>query len=395
MGRWRPEDDSLEVIAAEPDPGGARQRGSVGVPMWSPPAPRGRAVVGVVVLGLALLGFATIGSQVGRSSGDPVSVAESVSPDVERAPMNRFTALEAVAERATAEGLVVRTSRPLGLPDPCDAATWCPPPECRRALALVLQVASATGADVTQGEVIAGPAAVAPAMYVAGAGTGSSEGGGLLEWAAIRVPPAAMAVDLLIGGERRDTAPVVDGWAAVAAVLTGPGHLEAVAYDAAGLELGRVRVDDAEPVVSRTPPAACDPPAPPLPPPGASQPLDRVRAEEGVRAAYVRVFDRGSAKETRLRSLDDVRGLDEPMAYVAERFPRAVATTTVTVTDVVFTSATEAAVHFRLDYEGGSSLGNRLGEAVSVEGIWKVRRDTYCEVLAGAGTRCPAADRRR
>jgi hypothetical protein len=354
------------------------------------------------------VGLGAAGMAAGRSRAGDVdagapgirpgpTTTTSLRPSVLAAPTvgldhaGSYERLEPVSERTSPQGVVVRTERPVGVLQPCGGLLWCPPPECRSRLALVVHVGS--GSALVVGEAVEPAPITAPPMAIGGTGTwpvGDAEG----LWTAIRVPEAVTQVELVVQGRVRDAAPVIDRWAVVAATLPprtaiGAGELLGVARDDAGREVGRVVLGFAMPAATRTPPATCEAPAPPLPRPGDEQPADAEAAAIAVRAAFVQLFGHGSTREARLAVVDDTSGLGAPMDRVARDFPRAVETTTVTVGDLVFTSATEARVHYRLDYEGGASLGNRVGDAVFVDGAWKIRRETYCGVLAGAGAPCP------
>ena len=57
--------------------------------------------------------------------------------------------------------------------------------------------------------------------------------------------------------------------------------------------------------------------------------------------------------------------------------------------DVVFETATRAAVKYHWDVPGyGMSFYNRFGEVVLVDGTWKVTRESMCQDFALASVQC-------
>jgi len=59
------------------------------------------------------------------------------------------------------------------------------------------------------------------------------------------------------------------------------------------------------------------------------------------------------------------------------------------VTDIAFVDHEHAAVWFRVTVEGRPALLNRRGEAVVVDGDWKMARATFCDLMRLAGVDCP------
>jgi hypothetical protein len=53
---------------------------------------------------------------------------------------------------------------------------------------------------------------------------------------------------------------------------------------------------------------------------------------------------------------------------------------------VVFTSKSQAAVLYQIDYDGNPVVGPKIGYAVLVGKTWKVTRATYCGDIDAAGT---------
>ena len=59
------------------------------------------------------------------------------------------------------------------------------------------------------------------------------------------------------------------------------------------------------------------------------------------------------------------------------------------VVHVAFVDHEHAAVWFTVTIDGNPALSNRRGEAVVVDGAWKVARATFCDLMKLAGVDCP------
>ena len=125
----------------------------------------------------------------------------------------------------------------------------------------------------------------------------------------------------------------------------------------------------------------------PLPLPGFQQPVDRLGARAEVAQAYVEAFSPNQDPVAKESAVVRTAEMAAAGRTVVENFPEAVATTTVHVGDIVFTSPTTASLHFELRYTGGALFGVRTGTAVW-DGRWKVTSATFCEVLSWGGGRC-------
>ena len=146
------------------------------------------------------------------------------------------------------------------------------------------------------------------------------------------------------------------------------------------------------------------PPAPPaLPPAGAEQPDDPAAAKQAITDTYQTVFTHGSDPTTNAQLIEDPDSSSRRQETVKSNFPEAVDTVTVTVGDIVFTSKTEAALYFELNYTGGALFGKQIGYAKLIDGTWKISHDTMCMVLGWGGghvrqrrrrfvARCTASD---
>jgi hypothetical protein len=61
----------------------------------------------------------------------------------------------------------------------------------------------------------------------------------------------------------------------------------------------------------------------------------------------------------------------------------------VSVDEIEFIDPSHAAVWFTISVDGRALLGSDLGDAVLVDGEWKMARSTFCGLMARAGVACP------
>jgi hypothetical protein len=134
----------------------------------------------------------------------------------------------------------------------------------------------------------------------------------------------------------------------------------------------------------------CVPPPEPLPPPGEEQPADPEAARAAVSAAFATAYNGQLTPEERQAAMEDATGFDEIMRQLREGpFAEQVGDATVQTTDVVFLSASRAAVRYDILIANYTNFTGRLGEAVLVDGQWKVTRETMCRDISMAGVTCP------
>lgn len=413
MARHRDSDggDELEVILDERGPETAPPSAS----RRRPTSPRRPVVLALTVVlaaaGLGVAGGWRFGAGISDRDGsglaagaaaeaDPPSTSSTTTSTM-RAPMpptgvaddgdGQDAPLELLDRRTTRDGITVRSLRSLER-IACPPNTWCPPPECLSGAGLTVQLS--TDRMVGRGGSGRRAAVVAPPMYIGSWSVVGTEVDDPVLFVIARVPDGTARVELAAETGRKDVAPPVDGWAAlvmrVAADPPDVSDLQVVARDGAGREVGRVGIASMGEEDEGTPfPAQCQPPAPPLPPPG-EQPPDPERARAEVRAIYEQAWNQTSTRQEKLAALSDPSGVEGAMARTAATYPRATATTVVELGDIVFTSPVQAQLHFRLVYEGAPGLGNLVGGAAFLDGRWTVLRSTYCDVLARAGATCGA-----
>jgi hypothetical protein len=128
-----------------------------------------------------------------------------------------------------------------------------------------------------------------------------------------------------------------------------------------------------------------------LPPPGEEQPADVAAARQAVEAAFLLAHGaHDESQEQMMSAIDDPTNFPEYWNELTNgTFKEQVAAAVIGIDEVVFMSATRAAVRYHWDVPGyGTSFHNRFGEMVFVDGAWKVTRASMCQDFALAGTIC-------
>ncbi|HEY5154031.1 MAG TPA: hypothetical protein VIJ47_04805 [Acidimicrobiales bacterium] len=149
---------------------------------------------------------------------------------------------------------------------------------------------------------------------------------------------------------------------------------------------GMTKVQQAD--VSPSNAALCLPaPSSDAPLPTGPGPTDAAAAEAAVRHAYSIVYDQASPPDARGALVDDPSGLAEPTAAALAGPSGAYAAgATAAIHQISFDRPDHAWLTYELT---GTGLATRLGEAVLIDGVWKVSRATVCADLALAGAVCP------
>ncbi len=264
----------------------------------------------------------------------------------------------------------------------CGPNNWCAPPECNSP-GISIEVSNSgavaqTGAPSYPLDDVG--AVMSPVVL------GQAEGSPAIGWAVHTKDPAALVKATWSDGFTDQMAPQ-GGWAVVMHNGTTSNATIDV-RDSGGNTLKTFTVD---PNTYAQPPAECTPPppAPPaLPPAGAEQPDDPTAAKAAVTNTYQTVFTHGTDATLNASLIEDSDSIKDALATTKANFPQAVDTVTVKVGDIVFTSKTEAALYFELDYTGGAMFGQQIGYAKLIDGTWKVSRDTMCTVLSWGGGQC-------
>lgn len=128
----------------------------------------------------------------------------------------------------------------------------------------------------------------------------------------------------------------------------------------------------------------CQPPPPELPSPG-EQPADPAAAEAAVRDVAARVFD---GKPDLGNEFDDITGLQDAVDKVQSgQYADAASKGSIDINGIVFTSPTEAWIRYDLR-TGNGTFPSHFGQAVLIDGVWKLTRQTLCQELGLAGVQC-------
>ena len=138
-----------------------------------------------------------------------------------------------------------------------------------------------------------------------------------------------------------------------------------------------------------TPTPLPSPPSATLPQPG-EQPADPAAARAEIELAYSVSYDGAKTPEEKARYQEAPTGVT-PEQIDATGFGPQVAGASAKVTDVVFTSPTTATVRYDIAVANWQNqFPGRIGEAVLVDGTWKVARSTICNDISLADVTCPS-----
>ena len=167
--------------------------------------------------------------------------------------------------------------------------------------------------------------------------------------------------------------------------------------DVTGVAGGSVEESE-RPVTSADGSAGCDgvdpPVGPPVDltmPPAGEPPADEEAARAAITETWLKVFEGSGEPHPELRERPEVWAdsnerfkLEQPdyAAMAPEVYPE--------VHDIVFTAPIARASDFTLKSDNPSipAPGERIGEAVLIDGVWKVSIDTSCGLVALAGIEC-------
>jgi hypothetical protein len=119
-------------------------------------------------------------------------------------------------------------------------------------------------------------------------------------------------------------------------------------------------------------------------------PDDPKAAKQAIIETWHSMAALGDADEfgAHLDLFDDSRGLLETARVSYGNFPEQSMHVTYRVTDVRFTSPTHAVVTWDILAEGEQSILDRRGDAVFIDGRWKMTRQTICDQLILGGGIC-------
>jgi hypothetical protein len=122
---------------------------------------------------------------------------------------------------------------------------------------------------------------------------------------------------------------------------------------------------------------------------GGPPPEDEDAARAEIAAAYL-ASATASEDGRSVPSVELGADLGPTLLQALERNPfPPPAKSSIDVDAVAFIDADHAAVWFTITIEGIPRLSNQRGEAVVVDGAWKMARSTFCALMASAGVACP------
>jgi len=115
----------------------------------------------------------------------------------------------------------------------------------------------------------------------------------------------------------------------------------------------------------------------------ASAPADRAAAEREIRQNWEKFFDPATSMEDKTTVLEN----GERMAPVLQAFSgdQRGGQVQAKVTEITFTSPTEADVTYTLTLQGATALPDASGTAVEQDGTWKVSAKTLCALVQMSG----------
>ncbi|MFD7257471.1 hypothetical protein [Streptomyces sp. NPDC059874] len=135
--------------------------------------------------------------------------------------------------------------------------------------------------------------------------------------------------------------------------------------------------------------AASSPPSAGAPAtPTADGPADPAAAKAKIEKNWVLFFDPKVTTEDKAEVLEH-GDLMEPLLAGLAHLPNA-DKTSVKVTNVTFTSPTEATVTYDLLVDGSPALSDSKGVSVLDDGVWKVSMKTLCGLIGLSGNAAPA-----
>jgi hypothetical protein len=177
----------------------------------------------------------------------------------------------------------------------------------------------------------------------------------------------------------------LDAWPGVEAT-EAPGDANSTANTACSDTLGVI-----PPQPQPDLPATTIPSIPPTLPEAGEQPTDPTTSHDAVVAAFTQAWDGSSSVEQRRAAMQGSDQLAAELDRARAGNEATIATMKAVVGGVTFVAPDRAAVVFHLEFQS-MTYPDRLGYAVLDGGVWKVSRETVCDLLQMAATvSCPAS----
>jgi len=192
-------------------------------------------------------------------------------------------------------------------------------------------------------------------------------------------PPVVVAVRLHKPlGERS----LLDGGQYPAAVVVAGAHPDEGSTTTTSTTLDP-QVSTSVPTSASTTASTTTAPAPGPPP------ADPAAATKAIEEAYRIAWDGSLTQAQRVARVERGPETAKAGSEVSKRYPDAVRSMRISVISVHYVNARFARVDFELGYEGAPAIGPQHGEAVFVDGLWKVSFETRCRVIRQALVPCP------
>lgn len=282
----------------------------------------------------------------------------------------------------TAESIA--EAQPLGViapPDTVGNVGWQPAAWCNAVGGLRITMSFKEAIGVSNGQRYLEPRAggVSVSLYSSGHAEGVP-----FRVLAMQVRPDVTLVTTTWADGMSDGGAPVNGWVAVASPGAANVAFDVTLESANGTDV--IPFDDMPRDGDVEWQKGCNPPPPELPPAG-EQPDDRDAAEQEVRAVFDLLWDRDIPLDEKV-VLDDDTGVAEAIDQVDNGgFGEAAETAVHTMTELVFTSPTEA--WFMYDLETSvTNFPNRFGIAYRIDGVWVISRAVICQDLSLGGGQC-------
>ena len=361
-----------------------------------------RVLAGVLALTTVLAG--AVGYQVGsadeaeRAPAEVVASDEEVESAVEPATTvasgaafdrEAFPEARPLLARTAADGTGIRVVEAWWPREEFPADSWIPPAQCMSIGNLEIGLVADDVVAMGWSDLLGAP----PEDFaVWGSGWGGHPQLGPFLYGAVRVVSGVGSVRLVRDGEVLDEVEPNAGWAIVAARVEpydgGPGE---VRFTDTVIEVldGDGNVVRATPLGETDqsrPRPECTPPPAPLPPSARPAGPDDASAVDAISGAYRAVFE---SEQVELRAnLTGGEQLDDALLAAVREGAENIGVTPITVKfhEVGFVDEDTAVVVFNLE---GAPLGWIHGDAVRVDGAWKVDSQTWCSLVSGLGVSCP------
>ena len=331
--------------------------------------------------------------------------------------------LQKLFRRTTGDNIAIRAFISRDGLDHCQGDGWCPPATCFPAAMVTGEISTDAAVGFADGAFYD---ATSAAVMVTGGGTfGAGGEGAPARWTIVQTSDKVAKVRVSYAGGGRDEMEPVDGVVVLAAltdVAQAGGTVEGL--DRSGAVIGTAKTNDPsiaglsagpltleagtltivptqgapvplETGVTISPDAAtskCVPPPPALPAAG-EQPVDAGAAKADIEQTFATAYDGGLANDNpaKAEAVEDSASLAAAITAIRNgTFAEQVRNAGAKVTEVVFTSPTEASVRYDITMKGASTYPGRIGQAKLLDGRWKVARATVCADIEFAGAKCPA-----